>query len=124
AVGPRRELLSKISSAVTGYHHRDFARTRLASTRLLLVGDKPNLNSTSQRTDTPPRAECSLSSKSARYSQRLAPCERSTHAAQLIARCYSCDPGRGSLRTSHQSGDGKRDSIRSSASCRRSGDRA
>src|SRR5437667_10068275 len=83
AVGPRRELLSKISSAVTGYLHRDFARTRRASTRLLLVGDKPNLNSTSQRTDTPPRAECSLSSKSARYSQRLAPCERSTHAAQI-----------------------------------------
>src|SRR5439155_15813926 len=93
-VGPRRELLSRISSAVMGYHHRDFARTRRASTRLLLVGDKPNLNSTSQRTDTPRPAEYSLLSKSARESQRLAPCERSTHAARPISRCYSCDPVR------------------------------
>ena len=86
-------------------HHLYVARPPRASAKGLLVGDKPDLNPTSQCTDGPRRAGCGLLSKWARCSLRLAPCARSTHEPQLAARCYSLGPVRCSRRTGHQSGD-------------------
>ena len=91
-----RALIKPKSNAAMGYHHRDFASSRRGSARLLLVGDKPNLSPTWQRKDTPPRAGWSLLSKLARYSLRLAPSPQSRYGGLLRARCYSCDPVRGS----------------------------
>src|SRR4030095_3807075 len=107
-----------------GHHHHDFASTPRALAKLLPGGDTLDLNPTGQRTDVPLPAECSLLSKSARYSLQLEPCTRSTRAAQLAARRYTCDPVRCSAQACHRSVDLKQDSNRSLALCPRSADQA